>query len=179
MGQAGTPTDYKLLKHPDKFDDADWDERPTREVKIAAPFHIGATEVTLGQYRKFAPKHRGGRGDSDEAARGVSWHDAVKFCEWLSEREKKTYRLPTEAEWEYACRAGTTTLFHTGEALPAGHSVWYRESGFLDRYFPGGKLPAEYRYSDDEPKLPVAQTQANAWGLYDMHGNVAEWCHDW
>ena len=90
MGQAGPPTDYKLLKHPDKFDDADWDERPTREVKIAAPFHIGATEVTLGQYRKFAPKHRGGRGDSDEAARGVSWHDAVKFCEWLSEREKKT-----------------------------------------------------------------------------------------
>ena len=179
MGQSGPPTDYKLLKHPDKFDDADWDERPTHEVKISAPFHIGATEVTLGQYRKFAPKHRGGRGDADEAARGVSWHDAVKFCEWLTEREKKTYRLPTEAEWEYACRAGTATLFHTGDALPAGHSVWYRDSGFLDRYFPGGKLPAEYRYSNDEPKLPVARTTANAWGLYDMHGNVAEWCHDW
>lgn len=178
MGQAGPASDYKLTKHPAQFDDADWDERPTHRVTISQPFYMATTEVTLGQYRRFAPKLRGGKGGDDEAARSVSWHDAVKFCEWLSAKEGKAYRLPTEAEWEYACRAGTTTLFHTGDALPAGFQAWFGDIGFRDRFF-NGKYPAEYRMSNEPPKLPVGRTPANAWGLFDMHGNVAEWCADW
>ena len=72
MGQAGPPSDYHLLKHPAKFDDADWDERPVHKVTITAPFQIGATEVTFGQFRQFKPDHLNGRGGDDEAARMVS-----------------------------------------------------------------------------------------------------------
>ncbi|MCX7826454.1 MAG: formylglycine-generating enzyme family protein, partial [Verrucomicrobiae bacterium] len=108
MGQDGPRADYQMRRHPAKFDDADWDETPAHKVTITRPFYIGATEVTVGQFRQFKPCD----GAEDEAVTGVSWHDAVKFCEWLSQKEGRTYRLPTEAEWEYACRAGTTTLFH-------------------------------------------------------------------
>src|SRR5439155_5647188 len=85
-----------------------------------------------------------------------TWDQAVAFCRWLSDKEGKTYRLPTEAEWEYACRAGTTTAFSTGDSLDAKQANV------------GGKKA-----------LPVGVFAANAWGLCDMHGNVAEWCHDW
>jgi formylglycine-generating enzyme required for sulfatase activity len=176
MGQDGPAADYNVKKHAEKFDDADWDERSAHRVTIATPFAIGATEVTLGQYRQFQPAF--GKGADDDAVTGVSWDDAVKFCAWLTEKEKRTYRLPTEAEWEYACRAGTTTLFHTGDALPAGFHRWTTDTGLRDRFFPDGKLPPEFR-ADAKPSLRVAQTPANAWGLFDMHGNVAEWCADW
>jgi formylglycine-generating enzyme required for sulfatase activity len=180
MGQDGPRADYNVKAHADKFDDADWDERPTHRVKISAPFFIGATEVTLAQYRQFQPKHSGTRGADDEAVTGVTWNDATKFCEWLSAKEGKTYRLPTEAEWEYACRAGTTTFFHTGDALPAGFHQWPSDIGLRERFFPEGKLPPEIRAPQGkEVSLRVAQTPANAWGLFDMHGNVAEWCADW
>ncbi len=178
MGQEGPAADYNVKKHAEKFDDADWDERPAHRVTISAPFAIGTTEVTLGQYRQFQPKHNGRRGAEDDAVSDVSWNDAVKFCEWLSEKEKRTYRLPTEGEWEYACRAGTTTLFHTGDALPAAFHKWFADIGVRERFFPGGKLPPELR-AEAKPSLHVAQTPANAWGLFDMHGNVAEWCADW
>ncbi|MEA3208074.1 MAG: hypothetical protein QOE70_1131 [Chthoniobacter sp.] len=178
MGQEGPAADYKVKVHAEKFDDADWDERPAHRVRISAPFAIGTTEVTLGQFRQFQPTHGGDRGAEDDAVTGVSWDDAVKFCAWLAAREKRTYRLPTEAEWEYACRAGTATLFHTGDALPAGFHRWTTDTGLRDRFFPGGKLPPEFR-ADAKASLRVAQTPANAWGLFDMHGNVAEWCADW
>ncbi len=177
MGQDGPAADYNVKVHAAKFDDADWDERPAHRVTIGAAFFIGATEVTLAQYRKFQPKHAGGRGADDDAVSGVSWDDAVKFCAWLSAKEKRTYRLPTKAEWEYACRAGTTTLFHTGDRLPDGFHQWFTDSGLRDRFFPDGKFPAEYR--SGKGSLRVAQTPANAWGLFDMHGNAAEWCADW
>lgn len=179
MGQDGPQSDHKLMKHPEKCDDADWDERPAHRVTISAPFYLGATEVTLGQYRKFDPKHAGERGADDEAVRSVTWHEAQAFCRWLSEQEGRSYRLPTEAEWEFACRAGTQTLFHTGDALPAGFLKWFGEIGFRERYFPESKVPPEYAIIDGQPVLPVGKTPANAWGLYDMHGNVAEWCADW
>ena len=101
-----------------------WDERPVREVTISRPFYLGATEVTNTQYEQFDPGHRRLRGklgyskDDDEAVVFVSWEDAVAFCNWLSRKEDRPYRLPTEAEWEYSCRAGTTTRYFTGRDLP-------------------------------------------------------------
>ncbi len=146
----------------------EFDEQPIREVTIAEPFSMSATEVTNAQYEQFDPSHgelRGKRGlshEDDEAVIFVSWHDAVAFCAWLSEREGRPYRLPTEAEWEYACRAGTTTAYHTGDTLPESFHKNQR-GDWGPRAVP----------------LHVGRTPPNAWGLYDMHGNVEEWCWDW
>lgn len=149
-------------------EEGDWDERPTHRVAISRPFWMGATEVTNAQYERFDPEHRRLRGKlgfsnrDDEAVVFVSWHDAERFCRWLSEKEGKPYRLPTEAEWEYACRAGSSTWYNTGK-----------------------KFPETYHKNQTQtwrPKpvdLKVACTPASAWGLYDMHGNVEEWCLDW
>lgn len=193
MGQAGPPADYKMFNHPEKFDEADWDERPVHRVQITAAFHMAATEVTNEQYERFDPSRREGRsrarfsrGD-DDAAINVTWHDAVKFCEWLSAKEGRHYRLPTEAEWEYACRAGTTSLFHTGDSLPDGFHKWVANTGLRDRYFnseerlKAGKtgLPPEFHDPPAKAPLVVGKTPPNAWGLFDMHGNVEEWCLDW
>jgi len=146
----------------------DWDERPVHKVTISRPFYMAVTEVTNAQYEQFDPEHRKLRGklgfskDDDEAVVFVSWHEAAKFCKWLSKKEGKSYRLPTEAEWEYACRAGTTTNYHTGDKLP---DVFHKN---------------QKQTRNPEPvSLKVATTPANAWGLYDMHGNVEEWCYDW
>jgi formylglycine-generating enzyme required for sulfatase activity len=178
MGQDGPPADHRMTRHPDRCDDADWDEKPAHRVTLTAPFRIGATEVTCGQYRRFRPEF--GRGaDDDEAVANVSWHDAVAFCEWLAHAEGRPYRLPTEAEWEYACRAGTGTPFAFGPRLPDGFQKWRATDGFRLRYFPDGRMPPDYRDRPAEAPLRVAQTPANAWGLLDMHGNVEEWCLDW
>lgn len=139
----------------------DFDEQPVHSVSIRQPFWMAATEITNAQYEQFDPTHKKYRGQhgcsqgDDEAVLFVSWQDARRFCEWLSKKESKPYRLPTEAEWEYACRAGTTTAFSTGDALPA---AYLKKKGNA---------------------LTVGQTPANAWGLFDMHGNAEEWCHDW
>ncbi len=179
MGQNGPLADHKMGNHPTKDDDADFDEKPAHRVTISTAFQIAITEVTLGQYRQFKPGFREGKGKDDEAISAVTWNDAVKFCEWLSAKEFHHYRLPTEGEWEYTCRAGTTTVFNTGDHLPAGFQKWHFNDARVGRYFKGQKLPAEYRNWPREAPLQVAQTVANAWGLLDMHGNVAEWCADW
>jgi len=108
----------KALRH------GNYDEHPTHKVTITKPFYIGAFEITNAQYERYDPKHRLFRptadrswSDTDPVAM-VSWHDAVAFCKWLSEKHALPYRLPTEAEWEYACRAGTDTPFYTGNSLP-------------------------------------------------------------
>jgi formylglycine-generating enzyme len=179
MGQDGPAADYKMMAHPTKDDDADVDEKPAHRVTISTAFHIASTEVNLEQYRHFKPEFRRDNGKGDEAVSGVSWNDAMAFCAWLSKQEGKSYRLPTEAEWEYACRAGTMTIFNTGGHLPDGFQKWRFNDGRIERYFKDGKLTKEYRDWPKKAPLQVAQTPANAWGLFDMHGNVGEWCADW
>jgi hypothetical protein len=138
------------------------------KVNISKSFYIAETEVTNRQYEQFDPKHRKLRGKSglskedDEAVVFVNWHEAVKFCKWLSKKEGKPYRLPTEAEWEYTCRAGTTTAYYTGDDLPDAY-----HKNQTQTWQPKSVL------------LKVATTPANPWGLFDMHGNVEEWCYDW
>ena len=181
MGQDGPPIagNGNMATHHEEFRSADWDEKPVHRATLTQPFHMSVTEVTLGQFRKFMPDFRQGKGADDDAVHAITWTKAVAFCEWLSKKEGKTYRLPTEAEWEYACRAGTTTIFHTGGTLPARHQKWFGRRGWRELYFPDGTMPAEYDWQDDPPLLRVAQKTPNAWGLHDMHGNLAEWCLDW
>ncbi len=179
MGQDGPAADHRMVKHPEKFDDADFDEKPAHKVTLTEPYHMGVTEVTLAQYRQSDPEFRKDNPNGDDAVTAITWEQAMAFCDWLSRKEGagKTYRLPTEAEWEHACRAGTTTLFHTGDALPDGFQPWAGDMTGADRYFQG-TLPKAYRHTE-KASLRVAQTPSNAWGLHDMHGNVAEWCLDW
>jgi len=95
-----------------------WDEQPVHKVTITRSFYVSETEATTEQFRQFKPEFQGAAEHLPYAA-GVSWYDAVAFCEWLSKKEGIPYRLPTEAEWEYACRAGTTTLYSSGNNPPA------------------------------------------------------------
>ncbi|HWB84845.1 MAG TPA: SUMF1/EgtB/PvdO family nonheme iron enzyme [Bryobacteraceae bacterium] len=96
----------------------DFDETPAHKVTITKSFRISQTEVTIDQFRMFKPDYKGNPEHAPSAS-GVSWNDAVGFCQWLSHKEGKNYRLPTEAEWEYACRAGTKTPFYSGNTAPA------------------------------------------------------------
>jgi formylglycine-generating enzyme required for sulfatase activity len=157
--------------------DGDADEQPAHKVTITRSFYMGVYEVTNAQYEKFDPTHRYLRGkmgfsiENDEAVVFVSWDDAQSFCEWLSKKEGRPYRLPTEAEWEYACRAGTTSIFHTGDSLPDSFFKNPRYSWYPD--------PARGKGREEVVPLHVGKTMWNKWGLYDMHGNVEEWCYDW
>lgn len=89
-GARRTCRKLDVKKHAAKFDDADWDEKPTHSVAITQPFAMSATEVTQAQFRQFKPKHNGGRGADDDAVNNVTWDQAVAFCEWLSKKEGKT-----------------------------------------------------------------------------------------
>ena len=106
-----------------EWKEREWDEAPAHKVTITSPFYFGAFEATNSQYEKFDEEHHKLRGQfnvsktDNEPVTMVSWRDAVDFCKGLSKKEGRTYRLPTEAEWEFACRAGTTTRFQTGDIL--------------------------------------------------------------
>jgi formylglycine-generating enzyme required for sulfatase activity len=145
------------------------------EVTITRPFYMGAYEVTQREFEKVGAKNMSFfKGGPDTPVDQVSWHNAVNFCQKLSAlpEEKKAgrvYRLPTEAEWEYACRAGTTTPFAFGNALSS------KEANF-DGAYPYGGAP---KGPNLLKPVKVGSYAPNAWGLYDMHGNVMEWCSDW
>ena len=108
----------------------------------------------------------------------VSWNDAVAFCKWLSKKEGKTYRLPTEAEWEYACRAGTTTRYYSGDDPETLAKVGNVADAAAKAKFPDWKYTIKandgYVFT-----APVGKFKPNAFGLYDMHGNAWQWCADW
>lgn len=162
-------------------------ESPRHRVEISRPFQMGVHEVTQAQFEQvmgYNPSYFCKAGDGADKVAGmdttsfpvesVSWGEAVAFCRKLSERpaEKKAgraYRLPTEAEWEYACRVGAETAFHTGSTLTAKQANingWFR-------YGPSERGPNLQRTTT------VGSYPPNEYGLYDMHGNVWEWCHDW
>jgi len=135
-------------------------------VSITKPFYLAVTEVTQEQYQKVMGKNPSQFKGPQNPVEMVSWTDAVEFCRKLSAMPaEKTaghvYRLPTEAEWEYACRAGTTTAYGFGDdASGLGDYGWFRNNS-------------------DSKTHPVGEKKPNAWGLHDMHGNVMEWCQDW
>lgn len=139
------------------------------KLKIAKAFYMGVHEVTQGQYKAITgqnPSYFKGR--DDHPVEQVSWEDAIAFCKKLSDKEGKKYRLPTEAEWEYACRAGTTTPFSFGNTIStaeANYDGTYRYGSGVQGVFRGATIPV------GSLKKP------NAWGLHDMHGNVNEWCN--
>ena len=182
-----------------------YDEYPAHPVTITKGFHLSAHEVTVGQFRQFveATGHktdaetggqtfRGGKTGGRTFGRGrrmawrddawwrkpgiaqqdshpvvfVSWNDAVAFCRWLSQKEGKTYRLPTEAQWEYACRGGTQTPHWWGDDVRASATA----ANIRDQ--------PPYRSDGHAFTAPVGSYRANGFGLYDMAGNVWEWCHD-
>jgi formylglycine-generating enzyme required for sulfatase activity len=164
------------------------DEGPQREVQIQ-PFWMGATEVTWDEYDIFAfsqdiPKKPApsapqpaagdavtrptppyadesfGYGKGRQPAISITHHAAMEYCRWLTQKTGKLYRLPTEAEWEYACRAGSKSAYSFGDdAKRLGEYGWFADN------------------SEGAPQV-VGKKKPNTWGLYDMHGNVAEWCLD-
>ena len=144
---------------------AEWykSEHPSHEVKIGKPFYLQTTEVTQGQWKEIMGTNPSFFKDCGEncPVERVSWEDAHKFISKLNQKEGiDKYRLPTEAEWEYACRSGTTTLFFYGD-----------DADKLDDY-------GWYSRNSNERAHPVATLKPNSWGLYDMHGNVWEWVED-
>ena len=152
-------------------------ESPLHKVTVP-PFFMGRYPVTQAQWKAVAvlkPVERELKVDpfyfngDNHPVENVSWYDAVEFCARLSAHTGRPYRLPTEAEWEYACRAGTTTPFHFGETITTG------VANYDGRHVYGEGLKGKYR----EKTTPVDHFDvANAFGLSDMHGNVWEWCQD-
>jgi formylglycine-generating enzyme required for sulfatase activity len=146
--------------------DGNDDERPVHTVRISQPFYLGIHAVTQGQWETVMGDNPSRfKGDVNRPVETVSWEDVHTFIDKLNAREGGTqyrlHRVPTEAEWEYAVRAGSTTAYCFGDDhRQLGEYAWYSENA-------GGETH------------PVGRLQPNAWGLYDMYGNVWEWVQDW
>jgi formylglycine-generating enzyme required for sulfatase activity len=187
-------------------------EKPQHRVKLSNGFLLGAHEVTRAQFALFAADtgyrtdaERGGTGcgmskegwkelpgltwkkpgidqTDDHPVVQVSWNDATAFCTWLSGKLDKPCRLPTEAEWEYACRAGKQTIFPWGDTVDDGKGSINICDKSAQKWFDqfGAKMNDRVPWDDGwATTAPVGQFLPNAWGLADMTGNVWEWCSDW
>jgi len=175
------------------------DEHPKHRVTISKPFYMQSTEITVGQWQEFIKdsgykteaetgggawiftdsdvkkeegyywKKPGFKQSDKNPVTCVSWNDVQVFVKWLNRKEGKIYRLPTEAEWEYACRAGTKSRFSWGNNTDCSKANY--GNGFFDC--------ADCKGQNSDHTMKVGSFSPNPWGLYDMHGNVQEWCHDW
>ena len=154
---------------------SDSKQAPFREllphaVRLTRGFYMSTTEVTQDQFTKAMgttpwKSHRFAKENANHAASFISWEDATEYCRRLSKKEGRKYRLPTEAEWEYACRGGSDTVFSFGDdAAGLENYAWFRESA--------KNVGETYPHQ-------VGQKRANGFGLHDMLGNVIEWCSDW
>lgn len=187
-------TGMKMLHiRPGSFRMGSPSDEPQREldevlhkVTISRDFYMGQTEVTRAQFAMFINetsyvteaeragdfrtwKNPGIVQNDTHPVVCVTWNDARAFCAWLTRKEGKTYRLPTEAEWEYVARAGTTTPFNIGKVIHTNQANYNGTTAY-----PGGQVG-----EDRQSTTPVGTFAANPWGLYDMVGNVWEWCNDW
>jgi formylglycine-generating enzyme required for sulfatase activity len=170
------PAGAFLMGSPEHEPRRSKNEGPQHEVTLGA-FWMARTPITQAQWREVASWPRVERdldlapsrfkGDNRPVEQ-VSWHDAMEFCYRLSQRTGKNYTLPSEAQWEYACRAGTTTSFHFGDTIST------EEANYDGNYTYGQGSKGIYRAETTD----VASLPANDWGLHDMHGNVWEWCLD-
>jgi formylglycine-generating enzyme required for sulfatase activity len=156
-----------LMGSPENEEDRRDSESPQHYVKVPA-FFLGKYPVTQGQYQAVMGNNPSRFKGANRPVETVSWNDATEFCQRLSQRTGKTYRLPSEAEWEYACRAGTTTPFYFGETITT------ELANYNGNYTYGSAPKGVYR----EETTNVGSFPPNAFGLYDMHGNVWEWCQD-
>jgi formylglycine-generating enzyme required for sulfatase activity len=157
------PAGKFMMGSPENEKDRYDTEGPQHEVTISKAFYIGAYHVMQEQYERIMGNNPSRFKGAQNPVESVSWNDAAEFCKKLSQASGKTVRLPTEAQWEYACRAGSKTRFSYGDDndySDLGDYAWYNKNSNGQTH-------------------PVGQKKPNVWGLYDMHGNVWQWCSDW
>jgi formylglycine-generating enzyme required for sulfatase activity len=145
-----------------------YNESPEHEVAISKPFYFGIYAVTQQQFEQVMGQNPSRFREAQNPVESVRWNEAVEFCTRLSQKTGKTVQLPTEAQWEYACRAGTTTPFHTGQTISTD------EANYDGNYTCGDGQKGKYR----KTTIAVGSFKPNAFGLYDMVGNAAQWCLD-
>jgi sulfatase modifying factor 1 len=168
---AGTFTMGSPLNEPSRNSD-----EVQHQVTITKPFYLQTTEVTQSQWKALmGGKLFGWQQGGDMPVTKVSWHNCIRFIEKLNALQEGTYRLPAEAEWEYACRAGSTQVFTWGKTISCSQAMYGNNSRKSEDCLTYAKKRG---FASDGP-APVKSYPSNAWGIYDMHGNVWEWCADW